>query len=439
MFRSPASRLDYVPKVLETPYHHWRSIVSQLKKSDVQYRGNALCREQPTIKHSVPWTIAPMVFLVCFTLRSGIVLVGYILDTAWIHSSLVRLILGNEIYPPETRFMFEATAFVCSFYSLVSQAFVLTRKLHNYRFLAILAIDKTQTIKPSMLSLKPEDYHKLSVFIDSCINIVRWFSLSKILYSTIFYYTNWSNRLLCLPLLPLTLVHIFAFHYWVVNISLSLYYHPLFLSIVVYYHRHKAGSILSCLDRFDNYLRNRGQISKKNKKSRKLHMICKIFYLRRYNSLVKCYVRFMQEVKEYQQHYWSHYLGLLFAFGQVNITFLVWLVVVEKLPTVYRCGLMMITLAVIINLMLAVYCCRFIYTINRAMAKGLFSLNFWLQQLRVFRPRENFKLESNCINIRNKSDGFRLFNGQLISSKTFIKVIFNISTIFCLIFKIKFD
>lgn len=436
MFRSSASRLDYAPKVFEIAYHHWRSIAQQVMESGVMYRGGTLCSELPTIKHSVPWTIIPMVAMVYFTLRSAITVAGYVLDTPWIHSSRVRLMLGNEIYPPDARFIFETIFLFTSLYCIASQAFELTKRLQDYRFLAIFAIDKAETIKPSMLGLSGQDYHKLSVSIHWSIHYARLLSLMHTLYGSIFFYECWNNRLFHRDVLLLTLFHIISLHYWISIIASGLYYYPLVLSSLVYYHRFKADGTLKYLVRLDDCLNKR--IQSKNHKPGKFTKNCKVFYFRSYNSLAKCYVRFIQEVKEYQRHYWSFYLSLLFVFLQVIITFMLFPSFTEGLPLIYMWALLLITTAVTINLMLVIYFCRFIFIINRSMAKGLFNVNFRLQQLRWYQSKEYIKLEANCINIRNRSDGFRFYDGKLINSMTFIVVWVNISATYFLVFKIRF-
>lgn len=264
MYRSSASRLNYAPKVLETSYHQWRSITKQVMESGVLARGNTLSTKPPVIKHSLCWTIIPITYLAYFTLRSVIVLAGYMLDTDWIHSSLVRLILGIEVYPADARFMLEVCIFFCSLYSLVGHIFLVTRKLEDFRFLALLAIDKHQTIKPSVFGLNVQDYHKVAALIESGLLIIRWINLTNVSYSFLYYYTSWLYQLFRFPLLPLTLFHILGFHYWIAAVASTFHYNSLALSIVVYYHRLKAASIFSCFGRFNDCLRQREQTVNEN-------------------------------------------------------------------------------------------------------------------------------------------------------------------------------
>lgn len=424
---------------LSLVHYRWRMITAELEKHKV-WHTRAGDQDGETWKASrcyKVWTVVPIILLVGFTLRSTVSVFGHLLDCRWIHSPLVRLWLSTELFPTSARFNLEVTFLLYTIFNLVGRVFEVTRKLKHLSFYVILVVEPEGIIKPEMLGLREETFRKFVQLRRLALHLLRWFMLSHFMITFSMYLSAWQFGAFAISV-PVSLWQLINFQYWAIMAS-QCYTYPFLLIVLINYHQLKAQDFRRKLDHLVGGVRRRLLREHSNQRNRS-NLLMKMIYLYNYNRVVRGYLDFTREVKKYQRHYWSAYLSIIFIFLQVISTYLVFFSFVQNIPVYFRFVVISLFLACISNLMILTHFCGYIFRINRSVGHSLFRVNAQLQQLRWYRYRPGVlvKLETHSLNIRDHTEGFRLYDGQVINTKTYLQILINISVFFCLIFKNQF-
>lgn len=372
--------ISMILQIVETPYHHWRSMHDQVIRHGVIDRGDTLAARQLTHKRSTLLTTVPTVFLALFTLRTATTVYGYLLDIDWIRSRRIRLWLGDELFPAEARFNIEVLGLFMSVYALARKLLELPRTLADYRFLSLILID-TNPRRLHFTNVK-----RLSVVYQKTVTIIRVGSSLILLMSFCVHGSGWP-AFKTYPVL--TFVQVLIFHYWALLLTTGFYYQAMFHTILFYY-RLVAAQYLS---QINNLARG---VARRIPRCQQVGLAAgdnvPQYFLQRYYRFAAGYVRFTREMKEYQNFNWKIYLSCIFVFVQLIATYLVYLVVVENLPFYYKIIYILFGTMLMINIVPVMHYCNHIHRLNRSIGERLFQVNVGLQRLAWYPAGDYIKV-----------------------------------------------
>ncbi|XP_075591485.1 uncharacterized protein LOC124492578 [Dermatophagoides farinae] len=219
----------------------------------------------------------------------------------------------------------------------------------------------------------------------------------------------------------LTIFWAIVFDFCVWHICSSTYQFPTFIVIVQYYLILKQKSIQEKMYRFRGLLCNNENINKGKRWMRS-----------QLNTLNQNYKNLQKEIVSNDQQL-KRYLNILFIGFNLLITYLTCLIFLVDLTIDFLFIYSLVYVAHIGLLSVLIYNCSRIEQLNREFLKTNQKCLHLLNEKKVLSCTTFYKLDSLTRIMLEKVTGFILFNGTVITSRTFITLFANISTFFFLI------